>query len=638
MNNAVTVSKKSNGINSRTGEVKEFLKIIPKKSGVYIFKDSDGKIIYIGKAKNLYSRVRSYFQSRSKDFLYAKPRDFIEKVKSIDYVVTDNETEALILESSLIKKNKPKYNLDLKDDKSYPFIAVTIEEEFPRVFLTRDRNIAGAKYFGPYTDAQAARRTIKYLRRIFLVRDCMKARPGKGANVPCLNYYIKLCTAPCTGNIAREEYRKNIELIILFLRGKDSTVIDKLNSKMMYFSENKEFEKAAEIRNRIESINKLYKNQKIFFTGGSKWDFISVVPDINSAVVSLFTYRSGTLAVISNFTVNNTQYLKEEEILSAFIREYYSNIDDIPDRIFCKVRVKNEELISEWLAAKTGRKAEFSVPKIGEKKKIMEMVIRNSVLYLEKKRFEKDIGKNQIYKDLIRLKKLLGLINIPVRIECFDISNLKNSFPVGSMSVAVNGKLINSNYRQFKIKTVTGQDDCGMIAEIITRRLGSFGKRYSEDKDISEEDSFSVKPDLIVIDGGKAQYNTVKRILDKKKINDIDIISIAKKEEIIFCDKYPDGTKLKLNDGSIRILIKVRDEAHRFAVKYHRKLRSRGMFNSRLGGIKGIGEKKKKNILESVSSIEELKSMAEEDLIKIKGLSHKDAANVYSSIHGKGLR
>jgi excinuclease ABC subunit C len=626
--NTVAVDKKINGNNYQGYKIKEILKILPKKSGVYIFKNSKGKIIYIGKAKNLYSRVKSYFQDRSDNFLYAKPLDFAKRIKSIDYIVTDNETEALILEGSLIKKNKPKYNIDLKDDKSYPFIAVTVNEKFPRVFLTRDRNIKGAKYFGPYTDAGAVRKTLEYLRRIFPVRDCRKARPGKSTNMPCLNYHIKLCPAPCDGNVSQEEYRKNIDFIMLFLKGKDRTIIDWLKAKMEQYSKNREFEKAAELRNKIENINKLHKDQKIFFTAESTWDFISTARDADDAVISLFTYRSGVLAVVSNFTINNTRYFNDEEILSSFIENYYSNINDIPSKIFCPFEIKNTELISKWLTEKKGGKIEICVSKIGEKKKIMEMAVRNSKLYLEKKKFEKNTGHSKIYKNFVKLKKVLGLVNIPRRIECFDISNLKNTFPVGSMSVALNGKLLTNDYRYFKIKTVAGQDDCRMMGEIVTRRL-----RYLEGGEIKKRNSFYEKPDLIIIDGGKAQFNTASKLISERQIQDIDIISIAKKEETIFCSKYPDGIKLDLSDNYMRVLIKVRDEAHRFAVNYHRRLRGRSMTDSLLDGIKGIGEKKKKYIFENISSIEELKSKTIKDLMNIKGLNYKDATNIYRNIH-----
>lgn len=626
--NTVAVDKKINENNYQGYKIKEILKILPKKSGVYIFKNSKGKIIYIGKANNLYSRAKSYFQDRSDNFLYAKPLDFAKRIKSIDYIVTDNETEALILECSLIKKNKPKYNIDLKDDKSYPFIAVTVNEKFPRVFLTRERNIKGAKYFGPYTDAGAVRKALEYLRRIFPVRDCRKARPGKSTNMPCLNYHIKLCPAPCDGNVSQEEYRKNIDFIMLFLKGKDRTIIDWLKAKMKQYSKNREFEKAAELRNKIEDINKLHKDQKIFFTAESTWDFISTARDADDAVISLFTYRSGVLAVVSNFTINNTRYFNDEEILSSFIENYYSNINDIPSKIFCPFEIKNTELISKWLTEKKGGKIEICVSKIGEKKKIMEMAVRNSKLYLEKKKFEKNTGHSKIYKNFVKLKKVLGLVNIPRRIECFDISNLKNTFPVGSMSVALNGKLLTNDYRYFKIKTVAGQDDCRMMGEIVTRRL-----RYLEGGEIKKRNSFYEKPDLIIIDGGKAQFNTASKLISERQIQDIDIISIAKKEETIFCSKYPDGIKLDLSDNYMHVLIKVRDEAHRFAVNYHRRLRGRSMTDSLLDGIKGIGEKKKKYIFENISSIEELKSKTIKDLMNIKGLNYKDATNIYRNIH-----
>jgi excinuclease ABC subunit C len=612
-------------------KVRELLNILPKRTGVYIFKNSKGDIIYIGKAKNIHNRVRSYFQRRVENVFYMKPSDFIEKIKSIDYIVTDNETEALILEGNLIKKNKPKYNIELKDDKSYPFIVITAGERFPRVFLTRDRNIRGAEYFGPYTNAAAVRKTLKYLRRIFQVRDCSKSTPGKSSKTPCLNYHINLCHAPCIGNISEEEYKKNIGFIKLFLTGKDRTIVDRLKIKMEEYSERKEFEKAAEFKNKIDDIGKLYSGQKVFFPSEMKWDFISSSRGEESAVISLFTYREGVLSTISNFTINNIEYLDDKEILTGFIERYYTGINDIPSKVYCSLKIDNGDLLSRWLTEKKGKRVEILVPKIGEKKKIMEMVIRNSKLYLERKRFEKDTGHSEFYKEFIKLKNILGLVNIPRRMECFDISNLKDSFPVGSMSVSVDGRLVNSEYRYFKIKTVAGQDDCRMIEEVVDRRL-----RYLRSKRAGEKNSFFIKPDLLIIDGGKPQFNTVKRLMERKKIPDIDIISIAKKEETIFCTKYPGGIKLDLAKNYMRVLIRIRDEAHRFAVTFHRKLRDRNMTRSLIDGIKGIGEKKKKYIFESINSIEELKSMTVKDITKIKGLTDLDAANIYRSIHSRG--
>lgn len=622
------MNKKIIDDNSQESKIKEILKILPRKTGIYIFKDHHDKIIYIGKAKNLSSRVKSYFQDNRTNIPYARPSDFAGKIKSIDYVVTDNETEALILEGNLIKKNKPKYNIELKDDKSYPFVAVTIGEKFPRVFLTRDRNIKDARYFGPYTDARAVRKTLEYLRKIFQVRDCKKTKPGKGVNVPCLNYHIKLCPAPCINNISPELYRKNIDFVILFLKGKDRTIIEKLKIKMDNYSKIKEFEKAAEIKKKIEDINKLYREQKIFFPGGSKWDFISIARGDGDSAISLFTYKSGMLAIINNFIVNNTGHLKDNEILSGFIEKYYTDIDDKPSKIFCPVDMADPVLISDWSSKKKSKKVDIIVPKIGEKKKIMEMAVRNSKLYLEKKKFEKDTGLGSVYKDLQKLKDIFGLTNLPERIECFDISNLKNSFPVGSMSVSLEGMMVTGEYRHFKIKYIKGQDDCRMINEVVARRL-----KYLKNGEIKRRETFYIKPDLIIIDGGKAQYNTIKRLLSEKNIDSIDIISIAKKEEVVFCDKYPEGLKLDLHDRYARILIKARDEAHRFAVNFHRRLRDKNMTGSMLDGIKGIGEKKKKYIYENISSLEDLKNKTIKDLTKIKGLNYKDADKIYKRIH-----
>jgi len=611
---------------------KEYLDIIPRKPGVYIFKDSGGSIIYIGKAKNLYNRVRSYFKGRGTSFLYSKPPDFTGRINSIDYIVTDSETEALILESNLIKENRPKYNIELKDDKSYPFIAITAGEEFPRVFLTRNRNIKGAKYFGPYTDAGNVRRTVDYLRKIFKLRDCKTVKPGKGLNKPCLNFYIDICTAPCAGKISTEDYGKNIRLVELLLKGKDRTVIDKLNYEMKKYSDNEDFERAAELRDRIENIKKLNKNQKIFYTGGNKWDFLSVSKEKDESAISLFIYRSGKLILVNNFIISNPSGLKKGEILSAFIRDYYKNMNDVPDKIFSEARIENGDLISEWISTKAGKKVELAVPKIGEKKKIMDMAGRNSSLYLEKKKIEKKTKIEDSKDDLLKLRELLGLVNVPELIECYDISNLRDSFPVGSMSVAVNGKLERKNYRHFKIKSVKGQDDCRMIEEVVARRLKNVGSNLNKDKGRERMDIFSIKPDLMVIDGGKAQYNAITGLLKRKKIGKIDVISIAKREETIFCKRYPDGIKLDLKDKYVRILIRIRDEAHRFAVSYHRKLRNKHMFDSVLDGIKGIGGKKKKNILDSINSIEDLSGMTVEDLMGIKGIGYKDAMNIYRKI------
>jgi len=603
------------------------LEILPRETGVYIFRDERGKIIYIGKARNIYNRVKSYFSKRSRDFLYMKPSGFVRQIKTIDYIVTSNEVEALILEGTLIKKNRPRYNIDLKDDKSYPFIAIT-NERYPRVFLTRNKNTKEAKYFGPYTDVKAVKNTIEYLRSIFKIRDCRGVKPGKSTKPPCLNYHIKLCSAPCTGNISQSDYRKNIEHIRDFLKGRDRTIIDELKKNMASCCADTRFEEAAEIREKIKSIKILHENQRIIFDSMDTWDFIAIKREIETASISLFTYRAGALALVNNFIIENRGRLEGCQILSGFINQYYEDINSIPSKIYVPVSLEDSEIIEEWFSIEKGRKVRIKIPKTGGKKKIMEMVIRNAALYLKKKKFEKSTGHSQGYSGLLRLSNILGLENIPRKIECYDISNLGESFPVGSMTVATDSKIKPELYRHFKIRTVTGQDDCAMLREVINRRL-----KYLDKHGMNMEDSFYMRPDLIIIDGGKPQYGTIKKALEQKGVSDIDIISIAKKEEMIFCQKFQDGIKFDLDSDILRIIIKLRDEAHRFAIGYHRKLRGKYMTNSVLDQIKGIGERKKAYILESIDSIEEVKDKNIEDLINIKGINYNDAVNIYNSFH-----
>ncbi|MEE8324648.1 MAG: excinuclease ABC subunit UvrC [Candidatus Humimicrobiaceae bacterium] len=614
-------------IKKRAVDSSDFLKILPKKPGVYLFKNSKDKIIYIGKAKNIYNRVRSYFSEKSRHFLYMKPPDFIQQINSVDYIITGNEAEALILEGNLIKKNRPIYNIDLKDDKSFPFIAVT-EEAYPRVFLTRNRYIKKAKYFGPYTDAGAARNTLEYIRKIFQVRDCRKVKPGKTTSPPCLNYHIRLCNAPCIGNVSLEEYGKNIEYIKTFLKGRDNTILRELDKQMKEFSRNMKFEEALEIKEKIDNIKKLHERQRIIFDSEDTWDFIGVKSDKKTTALALFTYRGGALALVNNFIIENEARLKDDEMLSGFILRYYENINSIPSKIYIPEELEDKMILVEWFRNEKERKVKILVPKMGEKRKIMDMVSKNTELYLEKKKFEKSSGHSQAYSDLLRMMKILGLNNIPRKLECYDISNLGERFPVGSMTVALDGEIKKEYYRHFKIRSIKGQDDCAMLAEMVTRRL-----RYLEGPVKDSSNSFYIRPDLIIIDGGKAQFNTISRILDQKGIDTIDILSIAKKEEMIFCRRYQNGIKFDLDSEILRVLIRLRDEAHRFAVKYHRKLRDSYMTNSLLDEIKGIGQKKKAYILDNVDSIEVLKEKSIEDIMNIKGISYRDAVNIYNSFH-----
>jgi excinuclease ABC, C subunit len=611
--------------------LKHTLSILPKKPGVYLFKDIKGRIIYVGKAKNLFDRVKSYFLSNDNvNYINHPITFFISKIDSADFMETDNEVEALILESSLIKKNRPKYNFNLKDDKSYPFIAITDNEKFPRVFITRNRNIQGAKYFGPYINVKNTRHTIETLREIFQIRDCKKSKPGKVKNAVCLNYHINLCSAPCAGKISEKAYRQNIENIKLFLKRGENAIVDNLKAEMSDFASRQEFEEAAKVKYAIDAIEEMLIVQRISFTSDDTWDILAAAKDdkSNMAAVSLYNYKEGELAVINNFIISNVRFVDEKEIISGFLKSYYLEIDNMSPMIYIPDQIEEVEALSKWFSDLKGKKIEIRVAKQQDKKDIMRMAAKNAFLYLEKKKFEKSSGYSRVFKELAKLKEALGLVNIPRRIECFDISNIGPSFAVGSMAVFTDASPLISNYRHFKIRSVEGQDDFAMIGEIVSRRL-----RYLEESTVDIEDSFYMKPQLIIIDGGKAQYNAAKKVFEEKNISDVDLISIAKKEEIIFNEKYPDGLSLDKHSDYMKIIIRIRDEAHRFAINYHKKLRSKYMTQSVLDGIKGIGEKKKALVLEKFADIEDLKAGRLDELIKIKGLSYKDALNIYNSLN-----
>jgi len=603
---------------------------IPKKPGVYIFKDEKGQIIYIGKAKILYNRVRSYFKNYdSLKSLNPKVSYFVKKINNIEYLVTDSEVEALILELDLIKKYHPKFNVDLKDDKSYPFIAITGNDDYPRVFITRNKKIIGAKYFGPYTNVQTLREAIKFLKKIFLIRDCTKPQPGKQKNKPCLNYHIGLCSAPCIGKISKEEYKKNINYIISFLKGKDKNIIKDLENEMYKYAQDLNYEKASEIRNKINLINEVSSNQKIFISSEDSWDFVSIIKDNDIAAASIFMYRQGELVGFNNVIISNYVSEIQEEILSDFLVRYYENINNLPSIIYIPFEINDLDVVIDYFKKVKDKKIEIKTPKTDENKKIMDLALRNCKLFLEKKNFENETNFSKAFHDIMELKEKLKLKNIPKRIECYDISNLKDTFPVGSMAVFINGIPAKEHYRHFKIKTISYQDDFKMINEILKRRL-----KYLKDSKLQINESFYEKPDLIIIDGGKGQFNIAKNTLNEFGLDkDIDLISLAKKEEIIFSSNFENGISFETNKNFMRIIIKIRDEAHRFAIEFHKKLRDSNMIKSFLDNIKGIGDKKKQYIFEKYNSIEELKNLTFKELTDIKGINYNDAKNIYNALH-----
>jgi len=606
------------------------LNILPKKPGVYFFKDIDDKIIYIGKAKNLYNRVRSYFIGKENlNISNPKAYYFADKICSIDYMITDDEVEALILELNLIKKYRPKFNASLRDDKSYPYIVITENETFARLFVTRNRNIKGARYFGPYTNTQNVNEIAKYLRKNFLLRDCKKSKPGKSGSRPCLNYHIRLCSGPCAGFINKDEYKKNIDYIISFLKGRDKKIIADLEKEMKTFSNSMQYENASITKQKIDALKSINSSQKIYITSEDSWDFIAIAKSDEHAAASVFMYRSGEFAGFNNFIITDFAMAESGEILSDFIIKYYDSITNMPSKIFVPFELSDADILNDFFYKTKERKISIKTVKAGDNKKIMDLAMKNCTLFLEKKKFEKEANYSGIFNDIIKIQEALKLKNIPRRIECYDISNLLDSFPVGSMVVFMDGKPSSNDYRHFKIKNDEKQDDFKMIHEILSRRL-----KYLEGRKIEIEDSFYQIPDLIIIDGGKGQLNAARNALIELKVDlSIDLIGIAKKEETIISDNFPNGINIDKNESYMRLILKIRDETHRFAIKYHRNLRDKNMIRPLLDSVKGIGEKKKDYIYEKYNSIEELQDLSVKELADIKGLTYKDAQNIFDSLN-----
>lgn len=525
------------------------LKKIPSGSGVYFFKNSGGSIIYVGKAKSLKARVKSYFRNVKQHS--SKVTMMMRNAESIEYILTDTELEALILESNLIKKNHPKYNILLKDDKSYPYIRVSLEEEWPRVFLTRRLGFKGSKYFGPYTDVFEIKMTLRHLNQIFSVRTCEDAKFTRLR--PCLNYDIKRCSGPCVGKITKDEYRESVELLLMFLTGKNDELLNYIESRMHEHSILKEFELARVYRDIAEGLKLLADRQKVVLPGGESMDIIAAYSELNETIVQMLFIRSGALISKSSYTFTDGN--QPSEVIDSFLKQYYSR-HEIPQNIIVSEDIDDRKIIGAWLSKEAGEKVNLIVPKKGEKYGLVQLAMKNAKLSFDEYRtmVERNV------QSIKSLKDGLGLDKLPNRIEAFDISNISGKFACGSMVVFVNGEPKKSEYRRYGIKTVKGIDDFAMMAEVV-------GRRYLKHN----------LPDLILVDGGRGQLNAALSALEKLGKTDLEIIGLAKEFEEIYLPDMAKPLRISPNSGALRLLQRVRDEAHRFAVSYHRHLRSKAM-------------------------------------------------------------
>lgn len=619
----------------KTFNIQEELKKLPDQPGVYIMHDKTDAIIYIGKAKSLTKRVHQYFQASHDEGI--KKRQMVEHIEYFEYIITDSELEALVLECNLIKEHCPKYNTMLRDDKTYPYIKVTVGETFPRVMFSRQMKKDRSRYFGPYTSAGAVKDTIDLINKIYGLRTCNRKLPRDiGLDRACLNYHIHKCDAPCQGYITPEEYNNKVSGVLEFLNGNYTPVIKMLTEKMEQASEELEFEKAAEYRNLLSSVKQVAQKQKITNVDGEDKDIIALANDDTDAVVQVFFIRGGKLIGRDHFHVRVGTEQSEDNILNNFVKQFYSGTPFIPREIMLQKKIEDMEILEQWLSEKRGRKVIIKVPQKGMKEKLVELAKKNAFLVLsqDKERIKREEGRT--IGAVKEIEKLLGLSNLN-RMEAFDISNINGFETVGSMIVYEKGKPKRSDYRKFKLKTITGPDDYGSMHEVLTRRFvhGIDEKKQLSEKNLPDEvGSFNRFPDVIMMDGGKGQVNVCLEVLSELGLS-IPVCGMVKDDfhrtrglyfnnEEIPIDRHGEGFKL---------ITRIQDEAHRFAIEYHRSLRSKSQVHSVLDDIEGIGPARRKALMRRYQSIEKIKDASVEDLAMTESMNEAAAAAVYKFFH-----
>lgn len=609
--------------------IQEELKKLPGKPGVYLMHDEKDAIIYVGKAISLKNRVRQYFQSsRNKG---AKIEQMVTHISRFEYIVTDSELEALVLECNLIKEHRPKYNTMLMDDKSYPFIKVTVNEPFPRVMLARQMKKDKAKYFGPYTSAGAVKDTIELIRKLYHIRSCNRSLPKDiGKERPCLNYHIHQCQAPCQGYISQEGYRKSIDEVVRFLNGHYDLVLKELEEKMMAASDSLEFEKAIEYRELLTSVQKVAQKQKITDTAGDDRDIIAMASEGEDAVVQVFFIRSGRLIGRDHFYLKSAENDTEGEILSSFIKQFYAGTPYIPAELMLPEEIEDQDIIEEWLTARRERRVHLRIPKKGTKEKLVELAQKNAQMVLKNDRERMKREEGRTIGAVKELEKILGLKGI-IRMEAYDISNTNGFDSVGSMVVYEHGKPKRNDYRKFKIKTVQGPDDYASMNEVLTRR---FGHGLREQQEESETGGFQIFPDLIMMDGGRGQVNIALEVLEKLHLH-IPVCGMVKDDNHRTRGLYFNNTELPIDRNSecFRLITRIQDEAHRFAITFHRQLRSKGQVHSVLDDIPGVGPARRKDLMRCFENIDAIRNATVEELKELPSMNEKSAQEVYKFFH-----
>ena len=604
----------------------EELKKLPRKPGVYIMRDDKDVILYVGKAINLHNRVRSYFREN----IGRGPAidQMVSLIARFEYIVTDSELEALVLENNLIKENSPKYNTLLKDDKTYPYIKVTVGEDYPRILFSRTMKKDKSRYFGPYTSAAAVKDTIELLNKLYQLRTCNRVLPrDTGLERPCLNYHIKQCLAPCQGYVSKEEYRQQVAGALEFLNGNYSPILKDLEEKMNKAAEELEFEEAARYRDLLSSVRQVSQKQKITEGVGEDKDILALYQDETEAVVQVFFVRDGKLIGREHYYMTHVPENNKPAILQDFVKQFYAGTPFIPRELMLQYEIEDAELIEKWLSERKGSRVYLKVPKIGSKEKLVELAAQNAKLVLSQ---DREKLKREEGRTIGAVKEISDLLQLPLtgtaRMEAYDISNISGVETVGSMIVYENGKPKRNAYRKFKIRTVKGQDDYRCMEEVLTRR-------FTHESN-GEFDSFSRMPDLLLMDGGRGQVNIALGVLDKLGIR-IPVCGMVKDDHHRTRGLYFDNIEIPIDTNSegFRLITRIQDEAHRFAIEYHRSLRSKEQVHSVLDDIPGIGERRRKALMRRYRSIEGIRDATVEELAETESMNIGSAKQVYEFFH-----
>ena len=598
--------------------IAEQLKQLPTSPGVYLLRDATGNILYVGKAANLHHRVRSYFGAGQK--LSLKLQRMVARVNELDFFITSSEQEALILECNLIKRHRPRYNVRLKDDKTFPYLKIDLNDDWPRVHITRRLEEDGGRYFGPFASAKSVRQTLKVIKGIFPFRSCSRAITGTDSRA-CLDYYIHHCLAPCIGVASKGEYAEVIKQVILFLEGKQEVVVRELESKMNKAAEALNFEQAAWLRDRIQAINRVIEGQRIATAVRGEQDVIALAGDKDQAYVQVFFIRGGKLIGRESFVLQGTRSEEPPQIMDSFIKQFYSSNPYIPPLLLLQYPVEDTTVIENWLQSKKGAKVHIQVPCRGGKRQLVKIVAENAQQGLEQLKIKQLAAPAALEAALAEIKRELHLPRLPSRMEGYDISNIRGTAAVGSMVVFEQGKPEPSHYRRFKIKTVSGVDDYAMLHEVLKRRF----KRSS---DALATNSWAILPDLILVDGGKGQLNAALSAIGESGVKSVPTASLAKENEEIFIPRKTEPIILPRSSPGLQLLQRLRDEAHRFALGYYQKIHKRETFASVLDTIPGIGPRRKRALLKQFGSVQGIRKASEEELAAAKGMNQSLARRV----------